>query len=81
MRQLKIGLQGLRSSERTSFLKKLFEHFDNVQKWFRRIAGCSTVERRVCEGNGCELVNRLCICENGMQVVAWVEPTELGLQV
>ena len=41
MRQLKIGLQGLRSSERTSFLKKLFERFDNVQKLFRRIAGCA----------------------------------------
>ena len=39
MRQLKIGLQGLRSSERTSFLKKLFERFEHVQKWFRLIAG------------------------------------------
>ena len=34
MRQLKIGLQGLKSSERTSFLKKLFERFDNVQSGF-----------------------------------------------
>ena len=38
MRQLKKGLQGLRSSERIRFLKKLFERFEHVQKWFRRIA-------------------------------------------
>ena len=41
MRQLKIGLQGLRSYERTSFLKKLFERFEHVQRWFRRIVGCA----------------------------------------
>ena len=32
-RQLKIGIQGLRSSERTRFLKKLFERFGHIQKW------------------------------------------------
>ena len=44
-RQLKIGLHGLRSSERTRFLKKLFERFEHIQNdrpyVFRRIAGCA----------------------------------------
>ena len=83
MRQLKIGLQGLRSSERIRFLKKLFERFEHVQKVFRRIAGCAYLNSwTACAGNGCELVNRVYICENGMQIwTAWVEPSELGLQV
>ena len=32
-RQLKIGLQVLRRSERTRFLKKLFERLEHIQKW------------------------------------------------
>ena len=63
MRQLKIGLQGLRSSERTRFLKKLFEGFEHVQKWFRRIAGCAHLNG-VCR-------KWMWTCEQGLHLWKW----------
>ena len=67
MRQLKIGLQGLRSSERTSFLKKLFERFDNVQKWFRRIAGCAHLN----SWTACLCRKWMWTCEQGLHLWKW----------
>ena len=67
MRQLKIGLQGLRSSERTSFLKKFFERFDNVQKWFRRIAGCAHLN----SWTACLCRKWMWTCEQGLHLWKW----------
>ena len=67
MRQLKIGRQGLRSSERTRSLKKLFERYEHVQKWFRRIAGCAHLN----SWTACLCKKWMRTCEQGLHLWKW----------